>query len=83
MRTNRLFALALVTTLVGLVPWLIGASTAVKLFGSILTAFALLIAFLTGSVMIAERRKNGCGECDTCTCLIGKDSKADTTAASA
>lgn len=81
MRTHRLFTLALVTAVTGLAPWLTSTPIALKLFGSILTAFALLIAFLTGSVMITERRRRGCGNCDTCTCLMGKNDSADTTTA--
>ena len=80
MRTNRLFALAVVTALVGVVPWLADVPLVLKFFGALLTAVALVIAYLTGTVMIAERKANGCGKCETCTCIAGKGS--GTTAAS-
>ena len=74
MRTNRLFALAVVTAIVGVLPWLAGVPLPLKLFGTLLTVISLVIAYLTGAVMISERRENGCGNCETCSCIAGKGS---------
>ena len=73
MRTNRLFVLAVATALVGLVPWLTAVPLAVKLLGVALTLVSLLVAYLTGSVLITQRGKgkSGCGACETCSCSSG------------
>lgn len=78
MRTNRLFVLAVITTLVGLVPWLTGVPLLLKLFGVVLTLVGLLVAYLTGSVLLTERRKSksGCGACETCSCSTGSSAPA-------
>lgn len=76
MRTNRLFVLAVITALVGLVPWLTDVPLALKLFGVVLTLVGLLIAYLTGAVLISERARkgtSGCGACETCSCGTGPD----------
>jgi hypothetical protein len=71
-RTNRLFALSVMTVLVGLVPWLTGVSLVLKLFGLVLILVGLLVAYLTGAVLLTQRRKNGCSNaCDTCSCSSG------------
>jgi heme A synthase len=72
-RTNRLFALAVVTALVGLAPWLTAVPLAIKLLGVALTLVSLLVAYLTGSVLITQRGKgtSGCGACETCSCSSG------------
>lgn len=85
-RTNRLFVLAVITALVGLVPWAAAAPLMLKIFGSLLTLICLLIAYLTGSVLITGRGakpKSGCGACTTCSCSSGSSADTSSTPASA
>jgi hypothetical protein len=82
-RTNRLFVLAVMTALVGLVPWLAGVPLLLKLFGVVLTLVGLSIAYLTGSVMLTQRGtkgKTGCGSCETCSCSTGSSAGSSTAA---
>lgn len=77
MLTNRLFALAVVTALAGLVPWLLDVPLVLRLFGAVVTLAGLAVAYLTGSVALASRRAGarpagGCGnDCSTCQCSGG------------
>jgi hypothetical protein len=72
-RTNRLFVLAMITAVVGVLPWLTGVALGLKLLGAVLTLTGLLITYLTGSVLLARRRtpaaaSGGCGSCESCSC---------------
>ncbi|HET9657571.1 MAG TPA: hypothetical protein VFP72_19630 [Kineosporiaceae bacterium] len=77
MRTNQLFTLAVITTVVGVLPWFSSLPLGLKLFGAVLTLVGLFVAYLTGSVMLAGRRApagggtGGCGACETCSCSTG------------
>jgi hypothetical protein len=85
-RTNRLFVLAVIAALVGLVPWVAGAPLLLKVFGSLLTLLCLLVAYLTGSVLITrrgEKPQSGCGACSTCSCTDGSSTAADAGSADA